>query len=230
MKKNKPKTIMELKNITKFYGKGAGQVKAVYDVNLKIPENAFMTIYGPSGSGKSTLLNILGLLVNPTKGEVIFKNDKIEITDFNDLADFRLHKLGFVFQAFNLVPVLSVLENVMVPLLIRNDIDEKQKEEKARSLISAVGLSDRIKMKPDELSGGQKQRVAVARALVSDPVVVLADEPTANLDSESAENILQIMKMMNLNSGTAFVFSTHDPRVIKYALQKVTLHDGEIVR
>ncbi|MEK6747751.1 MAG: ABC transporter ATP-binding protein [Pseudomonadota bacterium] len=221
--------IIELKAVNKVYGKGNNTVVALDYIDLAIPQRAFTTISGPSGSGKSTLLNIVGFLVAPTKGDIVFDNEKIEFDDFDTMADFRLQKLGFIFQSFNLIPVLSALENVMVPLMIRKDIGVDERKQRAEKLLTAVGLGDRARQRPDELSGGQKQRVAIARALVGEPKVILADEPTANLDTESTETILRIMRDINEQFGTAFIFSTHDPRVVNYAKQKVSLRDGRIV-
>ncbi|MDH4274084.1 MAG: ABC transporter ATP-binding protein [Gammaproteobacteria bacterium] len=222
--------IVELRAVGKHYGKGNNTVVALEHVDLEIPNQAFTTISGPSGSGKSTLLNIIGILVAPSRGQVIFDGTPIEFDDFNAMADFRLHKLGFIFQSFNLIPVLSALENVMVPLMIRKDISLAERQQRAEKLLTSVGLADRAYQRPDELSGGQKQRVAIARALVGEPKVILADEPTANLDSESTETILRIMRDINEQFGTAFIFSTHDPRVVNYAKQQVSLRDGRIVQ
>jgi putative ABC transport system ATP-binding protein len=219
---------MELKNISKVYGSGAGQVFALKDISLKVPERAFMTITGPSGSGKSTLLNILGLLMPPTAGAVYFGGKKAEFKDFDQGADFRSLHLGFIFQSFNLIPVLSARENVLIPLVIRKDLSDNEKNKRTDALLDALGISEHAHKKPDELSGGQKQRVAVARSLVGNPHLVLADEPTANLDSENSEKLLQLMLERNKKMGTAFLFSTHDPRVVKYAKQKVHIADGEI--
>jgi len=222
--------IMRLENIKMTYGHGNSRVDALKNINLKIPEKAFLTISGPSGSGKSTMLNILGLLVPPTEGSIYLDEKKLVLSNFDEMSKYRLFNIGFIFQSFNLVPVLNAVENVTLPLMIRPDISEKEKMERALMLLEEVGLKDHLKKKPDELSGGQKQRVAVARALVGKPTIVLADEPTANLDSENSEKIIDIMQKMNKNHKVAFIFSTHDPRVVKHARQKVTLKDGEIVK
>jgi len=222
--------VMKLENIRMTYGVGNSKVDALKNINLEIPERAFLTISGPSGSGKSTMLNILGLLVEPTQGSIYLGEKKLVLNNFDEMSNYRLFNFGFIFQSFNLVPVLNARENVALPLMIRHDLTEKEKEERALMLLEEVGLKDHLKKKPDELSGGQKQRVAIARALVGKPSIVLADEPTANLDSENSENIIEIMQKMNKDHKVAFIFSTHDPRVVKHALQKVTLKDGEIVK
>jgi putative ABC transport system ATP-binding protein len=222
--------VMKLENISKSYGQGNSRVDAIKNINLEIPEKAFLTISGPSGSGKSTMLNILGLLMEPSEGNIYLGDDRVFLGNFDEMSKYRLFNIGFIFQSFNLVPVLTALENVMLPLIIRYDIDEKDKKERSEALLEEVGLKDHIKKKPDELSGGQKQRVAIARALVGKPSIVLADEPTANLDSDNSEKIIDIMRKMNAEHEVAFIFSTHDPRVVKHALQKVELRDGEIVK
>ncbi|MDH4199562.1 MAG: ABC transporter ATP-binding protein [Spirochaetia bacterium] len=222
--------VMRLENITMTYGEGNSRVDALKNINLEIPNKSFLTISGPSGSGKSTMLNILGLLTKPTAGSIYLGDKKLVLDDFDKMSDYRLFNIGFIFQSFNLVPVLNAKENVMLPLMIRQDIDEKEKADRVEMLLLEVGLKDHILKKPDELSGGQKQRVAIARALVGKPTIVLADEPTANLDSENSENIIDIMQKMNRDHKVAFIFSTHDPRVVKHALQKVELKDGEILK
>lgn len=223
-------SVMKLENIKMTYGEGNSRVDALKKINLEIPEKAFLTISGPSGSGKSTMLNILGLLVEPTEGSIYLGEKKLLLSNFDEMSNYRLFNIGFIFQGFNLVPVLNAKENVLLPLLIRHDMSESEKEERAQMLLEEVGLKDHMKKKPDELSGGQKQRVAVARALVGKPSIVLADEPTANLDSENSDKIIDIMQKMNREHKVAFIFSTHDPRVVKHALQKIALKDGEIVK
>jgi len=222
--------VMKLENISKSYGHGNSKVDAIKNINLEVPEKAFLTISGPSGSGKSTMLNILGLLLEPSEGNIYLDDKRVFLSNFDEMSKYRLFNIGFIFQSFNLVPVLTAFENVMLPLIIRYDIDEKEKPERAERLLVEVGLKDHMKKKPDELSGGQKQRVAIARALVGSPSIVLADEPTANLDSENSEKIIEIMQKMNSEHEVAFIFSTHDPRVVKHALQKVELKDGQIAK
>lgn len=218
--------IVEIRNLTKNYPLGNTTVHALRGIDMDIPEGSLMSVVGPSGSGKTTLLNIVGCVDNVTTGSV--KVDGREVTTLSDreLTGLRLHKIGFIFQTFNLVPVLTALENVEFPLLLQGGLKASQVREKARRFLSSVGLSEHEKHKPAELSGGQRQRVAIARALVTDPSLVLADEPTANLDSETGESILQLMQKMNEDMGTTFVFSTHDPQVLRYAKTVVRIHDG----
>ncbi len=220
--------LIETKDLRKTFGQGAAAVTALKGIDLQIESGDFITITGPSGSGKSTLLNILGFLDARSSGDFRFEGKEMNATDFNTLAKLRSNKIGFIFQSFNLIPVLSGRENVMVPLLIRRDIPESAKRESVDNLLQSLGLADRANQRPDQLSGGEKQRVAVARALVTNPVLVLADEPTANLDTENSEKILQSMQRMNEERGTTFIFSTHDGRIEKYARRKIHLIDGRI--
>lgn len=223
-------SVMKLENISMTYGLGNSLVMALKNINMEVPPGAFLTISGPSGSGKSTMLNILGLMVKPTSGEIYLGDKKLVLNDFDKMSKYRLFNIGFIFQSFNLVPVLTAKENVLLPLMIRRDMNDTEKNDRVEMLLAEVGLKDHMLKKPDELSGGQKQRVAIARALVGKPSIVLADEPTANLDSENSEKIIDIMQKMNRDHGVAFIFSTHDPRVVKHALQKVELKDGEIIK
>jgi putative ABC transport system ATP-binding protein len=219
--------LIELKNITKTYNTTVVPVHALRDVNLNIEQKEFTAIVGPSGSGKTTLLNILGGLDKPTSGEVIIDNKEITSMPAGKLVDFRLNNIGFVFQAYNLIPVLTALENVEFIMLLQN-LPKKERKQKAELLLQDVGLGERLDSRPSQLSGGQQQRVAVARALASRPAFVLADEPTANLDSESAEALLDMMEEMNEKHDMTFIFSTHDARVIKRARRVITLEDGRI--
>lgn len=221
------KTIIDAHNVSKIYNKKVVPVNALQDVHLHIEEGEFVAIVGPSGSGKSTLLNMIGGLDEPTSGEVIV--DGVEITKLreNKLIDFRLHNIGFVFQSFNLIPVLTAKENVGFVLQLQN-ISKKERENRVMELLHQVGLDDKINSKPGELSGGQQQRVAVARALASKPKIILADEPTANLDSKSAGNLMDIMARLNKEENITFLFSTHDTRVIKKARRVITLVDGKV--
>lgn len=221
--------MIQLKNISKVYQTGKVQLKALQDVSFEIVPGDFVVIRGPSGSGKSTLLNILGLLDEPTGGEVRLFDKQIRFTDFDALATLRSHAISFVFQSFNLNPVLTLEENVMVPLMIRGDIEKSVKSARVSEWIEKVGLSKHRKHKPDELSGGQRQRVAIARAMVTEPKLVIADEPTANLDSVTTKSILETMKGLNREKGTAFVFATHDPVLEAFANRIVGIHDGRIV-
>jgi len=220
-------SLIELKNISKTYNTTAVPVKALREINLNFEKQEFTSIVGPSGSGKTTLLNILGGLDKPSSGQVIVAGKEISSMKAGKLVDFRLHNIGFVFQAYNLIPVLTAIENVEFIMLLQN-IPKKERHERAKSLMEDVGLGDRLTNRPSQLSGGQQQRVAVARALASKPAFVLADEPTANLDSQSAEALLDMMEEMNEKHNMTFIFSTHDARVIKRARRVVTLEDGMV--
>lgn len=220
-------TIIDAHNVSKTYNPKTVPIKAVQNVHLHIEEGEFVALVGPSGSGKSTLLNMIGGLDEPTTGNVII--DDVEITSLpeNKLIDFRLHNIGFVFQSFNLIPVLTAKENVGFVLQLQN-ISKTEREKRVMQLLKEVGLEDKVNSKPSELSGGQQQRVAVARALAAKPKIILADEPTANLDSKSAANLLDIMAKLNKEEKITFLFSTHDMRVIKKARRVITLVDGKI--
>jgi len=219
--------LIELKKITKIYDDTAVPVQALKEVDLKIEKEEFTAIVGPSGSGKTTLLNIIGGLDKPTSGNIIINDTDISTFKTDQMIDFRLHNIGFVFQAYNLIPVFTAKENVEFIMLLQG-VEKEERERTAVELLTAVDLSDRINSKPTELSGGQQQRVAVARALASKPSFVLADEPTANLDSVTANNLLDIMEKLNKEHKMTFIFSTHDARVIKRAHRVVTLRDGAI--
>jgi len=221
------KEIISIQNLEKIYNPTKVAVHALRGVNLSVNEGEFAAIVGPSGSGKSTLLNLIGGLDNPTSGSVIIAETDIAKLSANQLIEFRLQHIGFVFQAYNLIPVLTSKENVEFIMLMQNR-SKQEREERAISLLKAVGLEKEIDRRPVELSGGQQQRVAVARALASKPDFVLADEPTANLDSKSAENLLDIMERLNQEEGITFLFSTHDARVVKRARRVITLEDGLI--
>jgi putative ABC transport system ATP-binding protein len=199
-------------------------------VNIEIKPGEFISISGPSGSGKTTMLNIIGCLDAPTTGEVYI--DGIDTRDFsdNEQSILRNEKIGYIFQSFNLIPVLNVYENIEFPLILRSQPEPKnERKDRIMELIESVGLSEYIRQRPNQLSGGQQQRVAIARSLVTQPKLVLADEPSANLDSENSKNIMEIMKELNEKKGTTFVFSTHDPLVIGYVQKNVQLRDGQIV-
>lgn len=221
------KTIIDAHNISKIYNQTMVPVKALQDVHVHIEEGEFVALVGPSGSGKSTLLNMMGGLDKPSSGTVII--DDVEITKLseNKLIDFRLHNIGFVFQSFNLIPVLTSKENIGFVLQLQN-VPKKERKQRVMELLKEVGLEDKIDNKPGELSGGQQQRVAVARALASKPKIVLADEPTANLDSVSANKLMDTMAKLNREENITFLFSTHDPRVIKKARRVITLVDGRV--
>lgn len=219
---------LDLKGVEKVYQKGTNQVQALNGVDLSIEKGDFLAIVGPSGSGKTTLLNIVGCLDTTTAGEVIYDGSELHSLSEKDLALYRKRNIGFVFQSYNLIPVLTVRENVELPLVIEKKWSKEEMAEKAIKILEDVGLGEMTDRYPRELSGGQEQRVAVARALVKDPLVILADEPTANLDSHTAEDIIEIMKKLNREKQTTFVFSTHDALVQKHARRIVTLRDGQI--
>ena len=219
--------LIDLNNVSKIYDGTAVPVKAVDEVNLKIEEGEFTAIVGPSGSGKTTLLNLIGGLDQPTAGKIFVDGSDISKFKPDELINFRLHHIGFVFQAYNLIPVFTAKENVEFIMLLQK-IPKAEREKKAIEFLKAVGLQDRINSKPTELSGGQQQRVAVARALASTPSFVLADEPTANLDSVSADSLLDLMEGLNREHKMTFVFSTHDNRVIQRAHRVITLRDGAV--
>ena len=219
--------VIETRNLSKIYNPDKVPVHALNGVNLAIERGEFTAIVGPSGSGKTTLLNIIGGLDNPTSGSVVVEGTEIAKLEGNALINFRLHNIGFVFQAYNLIPVLTAKENVEFVMLLQTR-PKGEREARIMALLEAVGLSDKTDKRPSELSGGQQQRVAVARALASKPKFVLADEPTANLDSISAENLLDIMLKLNQEENMTFIFSTHDARVIRRARRVVTLEDGRI--
>ena len=219
--------LIELKNLQKIYNTTAVPVHAVNGVNLNIGKKEFTAIVGPSGSGKTTLLNIVGGLDKPTEGEVHIDGLNIVGLPDSKLIDYRLHNIGFVFQAYNLIPVFTALENVEFIMLLQG-LDKQKREDRAKELLESVGLGDRMHARPSQLSGGQQQRVAVARALASHPSFVLADEPTANLDSESAESLLDLMQSLNTKYDMTFIFSTHDDRVMHRASRIIKLVDGKI--
>jgi len=221
-------SVIKTSGITKVYDETKIPVKALNGVDLEISEGEFTAIVGPSGSGKSTLLNIIGGLDNPTDGNVEIGGVEIAQLSESAMIDFRLHNIGFVFQSFNLIPVLTARENVEFIMLLQK-VPKKMMLERSEQLLKDVGLGERLDSRPNELSGGQQQRVAVARALASKPKFILADEPTANLDSVSTSNLLDLMAKMNREENATFIFSTHDQRVIDKARRVITLEDGKIV-
>ena len=220
-------SVIKTENLMKVYTQGEYEIKAVNDVSVEIYRGEFTVICGPSGSGKTTLLNIIGGLDEPTSGKVIVNEANITELSGNALIDFRLKNIGFVFQAYNLIPVLTAKENVGFVMLLQGK-SEKERNERTEELLKEVGLEKEMKKRPTQMSGGQQQRVAVARALASRPQFILADEPTANLDSASTENLLDIMERMNKEEGITFVFSSHDDRVINRARRVITLVDGKL--
>ncbi len=220
--------VIDIKNLTKIYNDSEYKVNALNGIDLSFEEGEFAAVVGPSGSGKTTLLNIIGGLDQPSDGEVIIDHTNIKELKSSKLIDFRLRNIGFVFQAYNLIPVLTARENVEFIMHLQGR-PKAEREKRVKDLLAAVGLSDRIDSRPAKLSGGQQQRVAVARALASKPKFILADEPTANLDSKSAENLLDIMEKLNKEEKTTFIFSTHDARVVKKARRVITIEDGRVV-
>jgi len=221
--------LIELKAVKKDYPLGRTVVHAIRGVDLEISEGDFTVIAGPSGSGKTTLLNLMGLLDHPTEGELFFEGREVSRISDRDATFIRRNRIGFIFQTFNLIPVLTAIENVELPLLLRK-IKGKERRKKAEEALIVVGLGDKLYHKPDELSGGERQRVAIARAIAGMPDIILADEPTANLDSETGFSIIKLMKEMNREKGVTFVFSTHDARIIEIARRKIELLDGKVVR
>jgi putative ABC transport system ATP-binding protein len=221
--------MIETKELKKTYKQGSLKVKAVDNVNLKISDGEFTAIVGPSGSGKTTLLNCIGGLDNPTSGKVIIDGELISSYSSNQMIKFRLNNIGFVFQSYNLIPVLTAKENIEMVMLMQG-YNKKDMEKRSSDLLNEVGMGDMSKRRPAELSGGQQQRVAVARSLASKPKFILADEPTANLDSKSTAKLLDIMSRLNKQEKITFVFSTHDQRVIDRARRVVTLEDGKIIK
>lgn len=226
--KIKKMKIIEIKNLYKIYNETEVEVRAVNGVDLSFDEGEFAAIVGPSGSGKTTLLNLLGGLDTPTSGEVTVDGTSLGELKSSKLIDFRMKNIGFVFQAYNLIPVLTAKENVEFIMHLQGR-SKKDRDSRTKDLLTAVGLADRMESRPAKMSGGQQQRVAVARALASKPKFVLADEPTANLDSKSTENLLDIMEKLNKDEGTTFIFSTHDQRVVNKARRVITIEDGQII-
>lgn len=220
--------ILKLNDVKKVYQKGATEVEALRGVNLSIEKGEFLAIVGPSGSGKSTTLNIVGCLDNPTTGSVLYDGKELGKYKEIELAKYRKDNIGFIFQSYNLIPVLTVRENIELPLVIERKYSKKKMTEMAREILNAVGLSGMENRIPAELSGGQEQRVAIARALVKEPLVVLADEPTANLDSKTSEDIIALMQEINAKRQTTFIFSTHDPLMMKHARRVIELRDGVV--
>ena len=220
--------LISVKGVSKVFKVGEENFTALRDINLEIDTGSFMSFVGPSGSGKTTILNLIGGLDVPTTGNIFFKNTKLSAMNRNQMAQYRRKNIGFIFQTYNLLPVYSVYENILFPLLL-NGSKEKDARERVMNIINKVGLSDQIKKRPSQLSGGQCQRVAIARALVKDPLLILADEPTANLDSKNSLQILELMSELNKQYKAAVVFSTHDEKVTRYVRREVGLEDGKII-
>jgi putative ABC transport system ATP-binding protein len=220
--------VIDIKNLEKIYNESEVNVHAIRGIDLSFEKGEFAAVVGPSGSGKTTLLNMLGGLDNPSGGEVIVGGTDISTLNSSQLINFRLYNIGFVFQAYNLIPVLTARENVEFIMHLQGR-PKAEREARTRELLESVGLGDRLDSRPSKLSGGQQQRVAVARALASKPQFVLADEPTANLDTQATENLLDIMEKLNREEETTFIFATHDARVMKKARRVVTIEDGKVL-
>ena len=221
--------LIEIRNVEKTFPLGRVSVTALHGVSVSFARGEFAAIAGPSGSGKTTLLNLIGCIDVPTQGEVLVEGRLTSQMTDRQLTDLRLHKLGFIFQSFNLVPVLTMFQNIELPLLLQGGLTKGEREKRILDLVDKVGLRSHITHRPLELSGGQRQRVAIARALVTRPSLVLADEPTANLDSKTGENIIDLMREMHREINTTFIFSTHDPKVMRLAERLVRLADGQLV-
>jgi len=219
-------SIIELRNVTKEYGKGESKVIAVSNINLKIRESESIAIMGPSGSGKSTLLHLIGCLDKPTKGKIFIEGKDVSNLSENELAKIRREKIGFVFQFFNLIPVFTALENVELPMLFSKRSNRK---ERAKELLKLVGLEHRLHHYPSQLSGGETQRVAIARALANDPKIILADEPTGNLDSKSGKEVMEFLVKLNKEKGVTLLIITHDAFIAKHAKKIIRIKDGKII-
>lgn len=220
-------SFIEVEEVEKVYLLGDTEIHALRGVTLSLGEREFVAVWGPSGSGKSTLCHLLGAIDHPTRGRVLFDGQDVATLPDDRRSELRNHKVGFVFQSFNLVPVLSALENVMLPLEMQG-IHRREAQERAAEMLDRVGLTAAMAQWPKKLSGGQRQRVAIARGLVTHPRVIIADEPTANLDSQNAQNIIDLMRELNRSSGTSFIFSTHDERLMAHVDRKIHLLDGRI--
>jgi putative ABC transport system ATP-binding protein len=221
--------VVRVENVSKEYVLGKQRVRALKGITLTVVQGEFLAIAGPSGSGKSTLLNLVGCLDVPSSGKIFIEDEDISLKTGDELADLRSTTIGFIFQTFNLLPVLSAEENIEYPLLNAKHIQKDERLERVHHYLGMVGLDRYARHRPNELSGGQRQRVAIARALAAHPKIVLADEPTANLDHRTGEEILALMKEINHKEGTTFIFSTHDPKVIAMADRVVNVSDGELV-
>jgi len=221
--------IIQVENVVKTYRIGEMTTQALDGVDLGVEKGEFMALVGPSGSGKTTLLQIMGCLDKPDSGVVKINEQDVARLNANQRADLRREEIGFIFQFFALVPVLTAYENVELPLLL-NNVPANERKERVMGLLDAVGMADRAHHRPDQMSGGQQQRVAIARALAPAPLMVLADEPTANLDTANGQQAMEIMLRLNEQTGTAFVFATHDPRIVAFARRVVELQDGRVMK
>ncbi|HSD35900.1 MAG TPA: ABC transporter ATP-binding protein [Rhodocyclaceae bacterium] len=221
--------VVQVENVVKEYQLGEQRVTALKRVSLAIEQGVFMAVAGPSGSGKTTLLNLIGCIDTPSEGRILIDGDDVAGRTPDELANLRNRTIGFIFQTFNLLPVLTAAENVEYPLLRREDVNAEERAKRVRQYLELVGLGAHMDRRPNQLSGGQRQRVAIARALAVGPRIVLADEPTANLDRKTGDEILQLMRALNKRTGTTFIFSTHDKRVMAMADRLVRMEDGEVV-
>jgi len=219
--------LVTLQNVTKSYVRGKQKVEVLHGVDLQIASGEFLALMGPSGSGKTTTLNLIAGLDQPTSGEVVVGNDRIDKLSRSALADWRARNIGFIFQFYNLLPVLTADANVEVPLLLTN-LSRAQRKQRVKTVMELVGLSDRGSHKPNELSGGQQQRVAIARAIVADPTLLVCDEPTGDLDRQNAEEIMNLLKALNRSQGKTIVMVTHDPRAAEYASRELHLDKGKL--
>ncbi len=220
--------MIEAKNLKKIYKTGELDLEVIKDFSLKIDKGEFISLIGPSGSGKSTVLNMLGCLDTPTSGSLSINNQETTILNKTQLANFRGEHIGFIFQSFNLIPVLSVYENIEYPLIMIQNLDEDERKARVLNLLEEVGMVDQKDKFPDQISGGQKQRVAIARALVTKPAIVFADEPTANLDSVTANAVIDLMQKIQKEHNTTFIFATHDEKIVSKVNRLITLVDGNI--
>ncbi len=221
--------VVKIENVARMYQIGKIETKALRGVNLSIENGEFTALVGPSGSGKTTLLQMIGCLDQPTSGHVFISGNDVTTLNRNQRADMRRGHIGFIFQFFALIPTLTAYENIEMPLLL-NGHSPSERKERVMELLKAVDLTDRANNRPDQMSGGQQQRIAIARALAPKPALILADEPTANLDTENGKQVMDLMQRLNQETGVTFVFATHDPRVIGYAKRTVTLQDGVIIK
>ena len=220
--------IVSMQKVVRNYHLGKTVVNALRGIDLQVEKGEFICIAGPSGSGKTTLLNLIGCLDKPTSGKVLLDGDDVERLSDNQLSRLRAQRIGFIFQAFNLIPVLSAFENIEYPLLLKG-VPRGSRKKKVLTMLEEVELADFVRHRPNQLSGGQRQRVAIARALVTDPEMILADEPTANLDSKTGEGIVDLMRKINQEMKATFIFSTHDSMVMKHAHRMIRLQDGRII-
>ncbi|MBA56997.1 MAG: macrolide ABC transporter ATP-binding protein [Pseudomonadales bacterium] len=228
MNAQQEKVLFDIRGVGRYFGTGDIQVKALDDINVTIKRGEFTAIVGPSGSGKSTLLQLMGGLDSPTVGDVILDNKSIAHMSGRELSDFRRDHIGFIFQAYNLIPVLSAEENIEYIMLLQG-VSPKERKQRVQAMLKTVGLEGYANRRPAQLSGGQQQRVAVARAMVSQPSIILADEPTANLDSVTGTALLDMMKSLNETRNMTFVFSTHDPKIMERASRLIHLEDGRVL-